>query len=65
MRESIISIIVAVIFVSTAFTQSGKVTVDISGIEKIEGQLVIGLFNKTDGFPEVSKAYKRYFFKGD
>ena len=63
MRESIISIIVVVVFVSTAFAQSGKITVDISGIEKMEGQLAIGLFDKADGFPEISKAYKGTFLK--
>lgn len=63
MRELIISIIVAVIFISTAFVQSGKITVDISDIEKIEGQLAMGLYNKSDSFPEISKACKGIYFK--
>jgi hypothetical protein len=37
MRKSIISIIIAVICVSTAFAQSGEIIVDLSGIKKIKG----------------------------
>ena len=61
MRQSIIIIIVAVVFVPAAFAQMGKITVVISGVEKIEGQLAIGLYNKSSGFPEISKAYKGVF----
>ena len=63
MREAIILIVIAVIFSSTAFAQSGRITVDISGIKNIEGQIAIGLFKNADGFPEISKAYKGTFLE--
>jgi len=95
MKELVISIVVAIIFISTTFaqdgtiekypdarreessssavaqineektlqmdvlqqSQGGKITVEISGINKTEGRLAIGLYNKSDGFPEINKAY--------
>ena len=63
MRIVTLAIIFVVIFVSSSFAQSGKIGVEIFGIEKIEGQLAIGLYNKTDEFPDVSKAYKSIFLK--
>lgn len=36
----------------------GEITVKVSGIEKIAGKLVIGLFNQSRGFPETNHAFK-------
>ncbi len=65
MRESIISIIVAVfaIFVSTAFAQDGKITVEILGIKEIKGRISMALYNKSEDFPETDKSYKGVFVK--
>ena len=65
MRKSIISIIVAVfaIFVSTAFAQDGKITVEILGIKEIKGRISIALYNKSEDFPETDKSYKGVFVK--
>jgi len=62
LRELIISIIVLT-FASIVFAQSGKINVEISGIKIIKGQVAIGLFNKSEGFPELTKAYKGVFVK--
>ncbi|MCP4176305.1 MAG: DUF2141 domain-containing protein [bacterium] len=61
MKTSIISIIVTIFIASTAFAQSGKITVYISGIKKTKGQLVIGLYNNKNTFPKLNKAYKSVF----
>ena len=63
MRKLILSIFTVTILVSIAFAQNGKIKVDIFGIETIEGQLAIGLYNESDNFPDVSKAYKSTFLE--
>jgi len=54
--------IITLIFSSTLFAMNnGQILVDISGIDKVEGQLGIGLFNQETDFPQVDKAYQGVF----
>ncbi|MBC8431618.1 MAG: DUF2141 domain-containing protein [Desulfobacterales bacterium] len=51
-------IISLTLFVSMAYAQTGKITVEISGIQGTEGQISIGLYTSEEGFPETEKSYK-------
>ena len=41
----------------TVYAQTGTITVEISGIDEIKGQLIISLYNQADDFPEIGKEY--------
>jgi len=56
-RMSLI-VICLTVFVSIAYAQTGKITVEISGIQGSEGQISIGLYTGEEGFPETEKSYK-------
>ena len=63
MRKVAVVIIITVIFASTLRAESNTITVEISGIKEITGQISIGLFNTPDCFPNKDKAYKGAFVK--
>ncbi|MFX0201916.1 MAG: DUF2141 domain-containing protein [Candidatus Hodarchaeota archaeon] len=65
MRKISLPIIITILtfFASLAYAQSGTITVEILGIKEIKGQISIGLYNKSDDFPETGKAYKGVFVK--
>jgi uncharacterized protein (DUF2141 family) len=46
-----------------AFAQNGIIAVEIIGVENDDGQVFIGLFNNSDGFPDKGKEYKGGFIK--
>lgn len=58
MKKIALTIFVCAFFMSTAHVQASTVIVEISGIKEIKGDMVIGLYNKKQGFPEVGKQYK-------
>ena len=58
MRKFVLAIFVFVFLTSISYAKNGIVTVKISGIEKIKGQILVGLFNKQKGFPDIGKEYK-------
>jgi uncharacterized protein (DUF2141 family) len=58
MRKIALSIFILALFVSVACAKAGTVTVQITGIEKIKGHILIGLFNKAKGYPDIGKEYK-------
>jgi len=51
------------IFVSTAFAQNGTIDIEISGINEIKGQAVIGLYKNSDNFPDVTKSYQGVYLE--
>lgn len=57
MKKIILSLIITFFF-SIAYAKSATVTVKITGIEKIKGKVLIGLFNKPKGYPDIGKEYK-------
>ena len=63
MLKSLITVVLTIVAVSTGFAQSGKIIVDVSGIEKIEGQLALGLYNNAKDFPQQNKAYMGVFLE--
>ena len=58
MKKIALTIFVCTLFMSAPYIQGGTVIVEISGIKKVKGDIVIGLYNKQKGFPEVGKQYK-------
>jgi len=54
-----LTIITAVAFMNFTLSNVGRVTVELTGIEKTEGQIAFMLFDQEDGFPsEPAKALK-------
>lgn len=45
-------------FFNTAFSQSGDLTVVITGLESVDGYVQVGLYNEAEEFPEVGEEYK-------
>jgi len=60
MKKFSLSIIVItlIIFVSTSYAQAGTITVKISGIKDLSGQIAVGLYNSEADFPETGKEFK-------
>jgi len=58
MKNFILSIFVLVFFFTIISVQCGTVVVRIHGIKEIKGKIIIGLYNKSKGFPVVGKQYK-------
>jgi len=58
MKKIILLVFILAFFVSTAYAQGGTVTVKITGLKKIKGEVLIGLYNKAKGFPDIGKEYK-------
>ena len=58
MKKIILTIFVLGFFFSVPNVQSGTVTVKITGIKDIKGNILIGLFNKSAGYPDIGKEYK-------
>ena len=58
MKKIVLSIIILAFFASIAYAKNGTVTVEIIGIKKIKGHILIGLFNKAKGYPDIGKEYK-------
>jgi len=48
---------VFVAFGGTAYAQTGRITVEVYGIDEIKGHMVIALYNRAEDFPEVDKEY--------
>jgi uncharacterized protein (DUF2141 family) len=60
--SSILMVVLTVL--STAFAQNGKIiTVEISGINEIKGQISIGLFSNEKDFPKDEKVFKGDYIK--
>ena len=62
MKKIILSILLT-FFISLAHAGNGIITVEISGIKEIKGQISIGLYNKSDGFPDKGREYKGVVIK--
>ncbi|MGD1839736.1 MAG: DUF2141 domain-containing protein [Thermonemataceae bacterium] len=64
MRKSIISLCVALISVSLSYAQTtanGTIELQIDGVEKTEGHLIISLYKESTGFPTKPElAFKQY-----
>jgi uncharacterized protein (DUF2141 family) len=58
MKKIALSILILAFFASISYAKNGTVTVKITGIEKIKGHILIGLFNKAKGYPDIGKEYK-------
>lgn len=43
--------------------QEGRITVEVSGIKKIEGQMIISLYDKPDGFPNTQDTRETVYVK--
>ncbi len=56
--QAIFTYALIITFTSISFAQDGKVYVEISGIDEIEGDLSIGLFNDAELFPQNGKAFQ-------
>ena len=56
-RLSLIAISLTLFF-SIAYAQTGRLTVEISGIQGTGGQISIGLYTSEEGFPKTEKSYK-------
>jgi len=63
MKKVVLSILIFALFFTVAYAQSATVTVKITGIKKIKGHVLIGLFNKAKGFPDIGKEYKGIVIK--
>ena len=50
-RRMVLFLIFVFIFFGTLTGEEGQITVEVSGIKKIKGQLIISLYDKPDGFP--------------
>jgi len=60
MKAAGLWIIITLIFpvwAVTVYAQTGTITVEISGINEIRGQLIISIYNQADDFPEIGKEY--------
>ena len=55
--------VLAILFFAAVCAHAATVTVTISGIEKLKGHLLIGLFNKQKGYPDIGKEYKGIMIK--
>lgn len=58
MKKIVLTIFAFVFFMSIPHVQASTVVIEINGIKIIKGDIVIGLYNKQQGFPEVGKQYK-------
>ena len=45
------------------FSQSGKLTVHVEGVENTKGRVEIGLYNKSQGFADYDKRFKGFSLK--
>ncbi len=65
MKEINLSVIFTVLLflVLPVHAYSGTLTVEISEIREINGQILIGLYDNADIFPIIGKAYKGVFLK--
>ncbi|MEM8969516.1 MAG: DUF2141 domain-containing protein [Bacteroidota bacterium] len=60
MKQIVLIAITAIAFMNFTPANVGKVTVELTGIEKTEGQIVFMLFDQEDGFPsDPNKALKK------
>ena len=60
MKQIVLIVITAIAFMNFTPANIGKVTVELTGIEKTEGQVVFMLFDQEDGFPnQPDKALKK------
>ena len=48
----------AILFFAAVYAHAATVTIKIIGIKKVKGHILIGLFNKQKGFPDIGKEYK-------
>jgi len=55
--NTILYVIVFMLYINIGFSQTSSIQVKIKGITNINGKIEIGLFNKKEGFPN----YKNYF----
>ena len=58
MKNFSLSILIGTLFFSMAYAKCGTLIVEVHGIKEIKGQIVIGLYNKPKGFPDIGKQYK-------
>jgi uncharacterized protein (DUF2141 family) len=58
MKKVVLPIFILAFFLLMTCVQGGTVIVEVYGIKEIKGNIVIGLYNKQKGFPDVGKQYK-------
>ena len=58
MKKITVAILAFVFLSSIAYAKNGSVTIQISGIKTIKGNILIGLFNKAKGYPNIGNEYK-------
>ncbi len=60
MKKYSLSLLVTTLtfFISIVHAQTGTITVVVSGLKDMNGQISIGLYASKDGFPEKGKEYK-------
>jgi uncharacterized protein (DUF2141 family) len=63
MRKFALAILILTIFISAAYAKCGTVTIHLTGIKEIKGNILIGLFNKAKGYPNIGKEYKGILIK--
>jgi uncharacterized protein (DUF2141 family) len=62
MQKIILSIIVSFLMATTA-AQAGQILVDIAGFEHTKGRLMLGLYNQSNDFAKMDKAYRQASLK--
>ena len=58
MKNFCLSVLIGALFFSMTYAKCGTLIVEVHGIKEIKGQIVIGLYNKPKGFPDIGKQYK-------
>jgi uncharacterized protein (DUF2141 family) len=63
MKFFLLLILIFSCFFAIVHAQAGTITIEISGIKKLKGNLRVGLYDKAKGFPDVGKEYKGIVMK--
>lgn len=58
MKKYILSILALIFFFAIISAHCATVTIHITDIKEIKGDILIGLFNKAKGYPKIGKEYK-------
>ena len=58
MKKIILSLLFLSLFISITCAKTNTITIKVHSIKEIKGKIVIGLYNKAKGFPDIGKQHK-------
>ncbi len=58
MMKNKLLLIVTIFFITNTFAQNSKIVVNVTGIKNDKGVIKFGLFDKSEGFPDMGKEIK-------